>query len=424
LQKNKKNQAMDIFDRIASNKGPLGQHMAASHGYFTFPMLTGEIDSHMYFRDKKVLTWSINNYLGLSNLPEVRQVDAEAARDWGMGYPMGARMMSGQTEQHVKFEEQIADFMEMESAYLLNFGYQGFMSVVDSLTHRNDVIVYDSECHACLVDGIRLHQGKTFVFPHNNMEKCETSLQRAEKIVAETGGGILLITEGVFGMSGDQGKLKEIVELRKQGYKFRLLVDDAHGFGTLGAKGQGAGEAQGVHGEIDVLLGTFAKSMASIGAFVCSKKDVIDFLTYNMRSQVFAKSLPMPLTIGAIKRLELLKAPTQREKLWKITDALQSGLKEAGFNLGNTNSCVTPVMLSGTLGEATMITKDLRENYAIFTSIVVYPVVPKGMILLRLIPTASHSLEDVAYTIETFKVVKEKLDAGEYKADAIVDVSM
>ena len=415
---------MDIFDRIANNKGPLGQHMAASHGYFTFPKLEGEIDSHMFFRGKKVLTWSINNYLGLSNLPEVRKVDADAARDWGLGYPMGARMMSGQTDYHEKFEKDIAEFMEMEAAYLLNFGYQGFMSVVDSLTHRNDVIVYDSECHACLVDGIRMHQGKTFVYPHNDMEKCKTSLERAEKIVAETGGGILLITEGVFGMSGDQGKLKEIVELRKQGHKFRLMVDDAHGFGTLGAKGQGAGEAQGVHQEIDVLLGTFAKSMASIGAFVCSKKDVIDFLTYNMRSQVFAKSLPMPLTIGAIKRLELLKAPTQREKLWTITNALQSGLKDAGFNLGNTNSCVTPVMLSGTLGEATMITKDLRENYAIFTSIVVYPVVPKGMILLRLIPTASHSLDDVKYTIDTFKIVKEKLDAGLYKADKIVDVTV
>lgn len=414
---------MDIFDRIAQNRGPLGQHMESSHGYFTFPKLEGEIAPHMTFRGKKVLTWSINNYLGLSNHPEVRKVDAEAAKDWGLGYPMGARMMSGQTDYHEEFERQIADFMEMEAAYLLNFGYQGFMSVIDSLTHRNDVIVYDSECHACLVDGIRMHQGKTIVFPHNDIEKCEKSLERATKIVEETGGGILLITEGVFGMSGDQGKLKEIVELRKKGFNFRLMVDDAHGFGTLGKKGQGAGEAQGVHQEIDVLLGTFAKSMASIGAFVCSKRDVIDFLTYNMRSQVFAKSLPMVLTIGAIKRLELLKAPTQREKLWTITNALQNGLKEAGFNLGNTNSCVTPVMLSGTLGEATMITHDLRENYSIFTSIVVYPVVPKGMILLRLIPTASHSLEDVAYTIETFKKVKQKLDAGEYQAEKIVNAN-
>lgn len=414
---------MDIFERIAQNRGPLGQHMEKSHGYFTFPKLEGEIAPRMTFKGKEVLTWSINNYLGLSNHPEVRKVDAEAAAKWGMGYPMGARMMSGQTDQHEEFERQIAEFMEMEAAYLLNFGYQGFMSVIDSLTHRNDVIVYDSECHACLVDGIRMHQGKTIVFPHNDIEKCEKSLERAAKITEETGGGILLITEGVFGMSGDQGKLKEIVELRKKGHDFRLMVDDAHGFGTLGEKGQGAGEFQGVHHEIDILLGTFAKSMASIGAFVCAKKDIIDFLMYNMRSQVFAKSLPMVLTIGAIKRLELLKAPEQRNKLWTIVNALQGGLRDAGFNLGNTNSCVTPVMLSGTLGEATMITHDLRENYNIFTSIVVYPVVPKGMILLRLIPTAAHSLEDVEYTIETFKKVKAKLDAGEYQTEVIVDAN-
>jgi glycine C-acetyltransferase len=415
---------MDIFERIAGNRGPLGQHQKSSHGYFTFPKLEGEIAPRMTFQGKEVLTWSINNYLGLSNLPEVREADAQAAKDWGLGYPMGARMMSGQTSQHELLENNIADFMEMEACYLLNFGYQGFMSVIDSLVSRNDVIVYDSECHACLVDGVRLHQGKRFVFPHNDIDKCRTQLDRATKIAEETGGGILLITEGVFGMSGDQGKLKEIVDLRRnEGYNFRLVVDDAHGFGTLGDKGQGAGEAQGVHQEIDVLLGTFAKSMASIGAFVCSKKDVIDYLSYNMRSQVFAKSLPMPLVVGAIKRLELLKAPEQRDKLWTIVNALQSGLLKAGFSLGNTNSCVTPVMLSGTLGEATKLTYDLRENYGIFTSIVVYPVVPKGMILLRLIPTASHSLEDVEYTIETFKKVKVKLDAGDYHAEEIVNAN-
>ncbi len=415
---------MDIFERIAGNKGPLGQHAEGSHGYFTFPKLEGEIAPRMMFQGKEVLTWSINNYLGLSNLPEVREVDAQAAKDWGLGYPMGARMMSGQTSQHEELENQIADFMEKEACYLLNFGYQGFMSIVDALVSRNDVIVYDSECHACLVDGVRLHQGKRFVFPHNDIDKCRKQLDRATKIAEETGGGILLITEGVFGMSGDQGKLKEIVDLRKkEGYNFRLVVDDAHGFGTLGDKGQGAGEAQGVHDEIDVLLGTFAKSMASIGAFVCSTKDVIDYLSYNMRSQVFAKSLPMPLVIGAMKRLELLKGEEQRRKLWEITDALQKGLKDAGFNLGNSNSCVTPVMLSGTLGEATRLTHDLRENYGIFTSIVVYPVVPKGMILLRLIPTAAHSLEDVDYTIETFKKIKVKLDAGEYHSEELLNAN-
>lgn len=415
---------MDIFERIAGNKGPLGKHAKGSHGYFTFPKLEGEIAPRMMFQGKEVLTWSINNYLGLSNLPSVRAVDAQAAKDWGLGYPMGARMMSGQTSQHEQLEKNIAEFMEMEAAYLLNFGYQGFMSVIDALVSRNDVIVYDSECHACLVDGIRLHQGKRFVFPHNDIDKCRTQLDRANKIVAETGGGILLITEGVFGMSGDQGKLKEIVDLRKnEGYDFRLVCDDAHGFGTLGEKGQGAGEAQGVHGEIDVLLGTFAKSMASVGAFVCATQDVIDYLAYNMRSQVFAKSLPMPLVIGAIKRLELLKGPEQRAKLWTITNALQKGLVDAGFNLGAANSCVTPVMLSGTLGEATKLTFDLRENYGIFTSIVVYPVVPKGMILLRLIPTAAHSLEDVAYTIDTFKKIKIKLDAGEYHSVELVNAN-
>lgn len=415
---------MDIFERIAGNKGPLGQHAEGSHGYFTFPKLEGEIAPRMMFQGKEVLTWSINNYLGLSNLPEVREVDAQAAKDWGLGYPMGARMMSGQTSQHELLEKNIAEFMEMEASYLLNFGYQGFMSVVDSLVTRNDVIVYDSECHACLVDGVRLHQGKRFVFPHNNIDKCRTQLDRANKIVAETGGGILLITEGVFGMSGDQGKLKEIVDLRKkEGYNFRLVCDDAHGFGTLGDKGQGAGEAQGVHQEIDVLLGTFAKSMASVGAFVCATQDVIDYLAYNMRSQVFAKSLPMPLVVGALKRLELLKGPEQRAKLWKITNALQKGLVDAGFNLGQANSCVTPVMLSGTLGEATKLTYDLRENYGIFTSIVVYPVVPKGMILLRLIPTAAHSLEDVEFTIDVFKKIKVKLDAGEYHSEELLNAN-
>ena len=413
----------DLFDKIKHNRGSIGQHSKDVHGYFTFPKLEGEIAPKMIFRGQEVLTWSINNYLGLSNLPEIRKVDADAAKDWGLGYPMGARMMSGQTKQHEQLEEDIANFMEKEACFLLNFGYQGFMSTVDALVDRNDVIVYDSECHACLVDGVRLHQGKRFVYPHNNIEKCKIQLDRANKLVENTGGGILLITEGVFGMSGDQGKLKEIVELRKQGYNFRLMVDDAHGFGTLGEKGQGAGEIQGVHDEIDILLGTFAKSMASIGAFVCSTEDVIDYLAYNLRSQIYAKSLPMPLVIGAIKRLELLKGKEQKEKLWIITNALQKGLKDAGFNLGDANSCVTPVILSGTLGEATNLTYDLRENHKIFCSIVMYPVVPKGMILLRLIPTAAHSLENVNYTIKVFKQVKQKLDNGDYHADEVLNTT-
>ncbi|MDG2331665.1 MAG: pyridoxal phosphate-dependent aminotransferase family protein [Flavobacteriales bacterium] len=415
---------MDIFERIKNNRGPLGQHAKESHGYFTFPKLEGEISNKMTFQGKEVLTWSINNYLGLSNHPEVRKADVEAAKNWGMGYPMGARMMSGQTSKHEELEQSLADFMGFESGFLLNFGYQGFMSVIDALAGRNDVIVYDEECHACLMDGMRMHVGKRFMFPHNDIDACRDRLQKAQKITEQTGGGILLITEGVFGMSGDQGKIKEIVDLRKnEGYDFRLMVDDAHGFGTLGETGQGAGEYQGVQKEIDILLGTFAKSMASIGAFVCANSDVIEYLAYNMRSQIFAKSLPMPLVVGAIKRLELLKDPIHKNALWKIADALQKGLREAGFNLGNTNSCVTPVMLSGTLGEATKLTFDLREKYGLFCSIVTYPVVPKGMILLRLIPTAVHTLEDVSYTIETFKAIKQKLENGEYHSDELLNAN-
>ena len=411
----------DIFDKIKDNRGPLGKHAKESHGYFTFPKLEGEINNKMTFRGKEVLVWSINNYLGLSNHPAVRKIDAEAAAQWGMGYPMGARMMSGQTSLHEKLENELADFMQKEDAFLLNYGYQGCQSAIEALVDRNDVIVYDSESHACMVDGVRLHQGKRFVFKHNDMESFAKQLEHARRWVGNTGGGILVVTEGVFGMAGDQGKLKEIVEFKEE-YKFRLFVDDAHGFGTIGDQGRGAGDFQGVHDKIDIYFGTFAKAMATIGAFVAGDEQVIEFLRYNMRSQTFAKSLPMPVVAGAIKRLEMMRnEPEHKEKLWEIANALQDGLRKAGFDLGVTNSAVTPVFLKGSLGEATNITMNLRENYNIFCSIVVYPVVPKDVIMLRLIPTAVHTLEDVAYTIETFKKVKVKLEAKEYEASEIVD---
>ena len=412
---------LDIFDRIRNDRGPLGQHAKNTHGYFTFPKLEGDISNRMMFRGKEVLVWSINNYLGLANHPEVRKVDAEAAKEWGMGYPMGARMMSGQTQYHEQLEENLAGFMQKEDAFLLNFGYQGCQSAIEALVSRHDVIVYDSESHACMVDGVRLHQGKRFVFTHNDMESFVKQLDRAKNITDQTGGGILVVTEGVFGMAGDQGKLKEIVQYKEK-YGFRLFVDDAHGFGTVGENGRGAGDEQGCHEAIDVYFGTFAKAMATIGAFVAGPKDVIDFLRYNMRSQTFAKSLPMPIVIGAIKRLEMMATqPQHKERLWEVASKLQSGLKEAGFNIGDTNSCVTPVFLQGGLGEATNLTLDLRENHGIFCSIVVYPVVPKDVIMLRLIPTAVHTLEDVAYTIETFTKVKDRLAAGEYQHEGIVD---
>jgi glycine C-acetyltransferase len=414
---------MDIFEKIKKNRGALGQYQDFGHGYFAFPKLEGEIEPHMMFRGKRVLTWSLNNYLGLANHPEIRKADAEATQQYGLAYPMGARMMSGHTSTHEKFEEMAARFVNKEDAYLLNFGYQGMISIIDAIVDRHDVIVYDSESHACIMDGLRLHIGKRFVFPHNDIESCEKQLQRAQKITEETGGGILVITEGVFGMAGDLGKLDKIAALKKK-YQFRFLVDDAHGFGTMGKTGSGTGEHFGVQDQIDIYFATFAKSMAGIGGFVASTKDIVNFLRYNLRSQIYAKSLPMAMTLGAIKRLEFIQAhPEQKEKLWKIVGALQKGLREAGLNLGKTESPVTPVFMKSGVPQATHMIYDLRENHAIFCSVVVYPVVPRDVVMLRLIPTASHTLEDVDYTIKAFREIKAKVDNNEY-ADTLADFNL
>jgi len=405
----------DLFERIHQNKGPLGKWASQAEGYFVFPKLEGPISNRMRFQGKEVITWSVNDYLGLANHPEVREVDAQAAKDYGSAYPMGARMMSGHTDMHEKLEGELADFVNKESAYLLNFGYQGILSTIDTLVSKNDVIVYDVDSHACIIDGVRLHMGKRFTYQHNDIESLEKNLIRAQNVAEQTGGGILVISEGVFGMRGEQGKLKEIVALKDR-FNFRLLVDDAHGFGTLGATGAGAGEEQGIQDQIDVYFATFAKSLASTGAFIAADQEIIDFLRYNMRSQMFAKSLQMQLVIGALKRLEMLRTrPEFKAKLWENVENLQSGLKSNGFDIGTTQSCVTPVYLKGSIPEAMVLVRDLRENYGIFCSIVVYPVIPKGLILLRLIPTASHTLEDIQITLKAFASIREKLQNGVYK---------
>ena len=405
----------DLFERIYNDKGPLGKWASIAEGYFAFPKLEGAISNRMKFQGKEVITWSVNDYLGLANHPEVRKVDAEAALKYGSAYPMGARLMSGHTDLHEKLQDELAEFVNKESAYLLNFGYQGIMSTIDSLVSKNDIIVYDVDSHACIIDGVRLHMGKRFTYKHNDIESLEKNLGRATKMAEITGGGILVISEGVFGMRGEQGKLKEIVAL-KQKFNFRLLVDDAHGFGTLGKTGAGAGEEQGVQDKIDVYFATFAKSLASTGAFIAADKEVIDFLKYNLRSQVFAKSLQMQLVVGALKRLELIRTkPEIKQKLWDNVNELQSGLKNKGFDLGSTQSCVTPVYLNGTVPEAFALVKDLRENYGVFCSTVIYPVIPKGLILLRLIPTASHNSKDIQETLEAFSSIRERLLSGVYK---------
>jgi glycine C-acetyltransferase len=405
----------DLFEKIYKDKGPLGKWAEQAEGYFVFPKLEGQISNRMKFQGKDVITWSINDYLGLANHPEVRKVDAEAAAEYGSAYPMGARMMSGHTELHEQLQNELAQFVNKEAAYLLNFGYQGMVSTVDALVAKDDIIVYDVDAHACIIDGVRLHVGKRFTYKHNDIESLEKNLERATKMAEQTGGGILVISEGVFGMRGEQGRLKEIVELKKK-FNFRLFVDDAHGFGTLGKTGAGTGEEQGVQDDIDVYFATFAKSMASTGAFIAADQEIIDYLKYNLRSQMFAKSLQMQLVVGALKRLDMLRTmPELKENLWTIVNALQSGLKERGFDIGTTQSCVTPVYLKGSIPEAMALVRDLRENHGVFCSIVVYPVIPKGLILLRMIPTATHTLTDVAETLDAFDAIRERLENGTYK---------
>lgn len=407
--------SQDLFARIKKDKGPLGKWAKQAEGYYVFPKLEGPISNRMSFNGKKVVTWSINDYLGLANHPEVLKVDGEASMEHGMAYPMGARMMSGHTVYHEQLEQECAAFVDKEASYLVNFGYQGMVSAIDALVTKNDIIVYDMDTHACIIDGVRLHAGKRFVYKHNDMESFEKNIKRAKKMADKTGGGILVISEGVFGMRGEQGRLKEIVSFKEE-YGFRLLVDDAHGFGTLGKDGKGTGVEQGIQDEIDVYFATFAKSMAGIGAFFAGDKDVVQFLQYNMRSQMFAKSLPMAMVKGALKRLDMLRTmPELKEKLWKNTNALQSGLRNAGFDLGTTQTCITPVFLKGDIPEAMAMVNDLRENHGIFCSIVVYPVIPKGLIILRLIPTTTHTQEDIDETITAFSAIREKLENGIYK---------
>lgn len=422
---------MDIFEKLRNNWGPIGAAAKAlnSHHYFSFPKLEGEIGPHMKFQGREVLNWSLNNYLGLANHPEVRKADAEASAKWGLAYPMGARMMSGNSDLHELFEKELAEFVGKKEAFLLNYGYQGVMSVIECVCDHRDVIVYDAEAHACLIDGIRLHKakmGQYYKYNHNDMESLEKNLIRATKLANEKGGGVLVITEGVFGMSGKVGSLDKIVELKHK-YNFRLLVDDAHGFGTMGENGGGVGEMFGVSKEIDLYFSTFAKSMAAIGAFVAADdEDIIMYLKYNMRSQTYAKALPMPYVEAGRKRLDLIKQhPELRKNLWEIVEALQSGLRERGFDIGETTSPVTPVFMQGLEGglpEVTNMVRDLRENMGIFCSIIVYPVIPKGQIILRLIPTAAHTLADVEKTLNAFDAMREKLDAGVYRADLAVTV--
>ncbi len=407
----------DIFDRIRKSAGgPLGQYREKAEGYFTFPKLEGDLGPYMKFNGQDVLCWSLNNYLGLADHPEVRRTDAEAAARWGLAYPMGSRMMTGQTALHEELERRLAAFEKKEAAFLFNFGYQGIVSTIDALVNRHDVIVYDAEDHACLLDGIRLHAGSKYKFRHNDIKDCERVLARACAEAESKGGGVLLITEGVFGMTGALGILDRIVALKSK-YSFRMMIDDAHGFGVMGPHGRGTSEHFDVMDGVDIYIGAYAKSMAIIGGFVAADKAIIDYLRYNMRSQIYAKSLPMPIVEGCLKRLEIIDSPEGdmlRERLWKVTRRLQEGFREMGFEIGPAEACVTPVHVEAGVNQASNIAVALREEYHIFCSVVIYPVIPPGMVIFRIIPTAAHSMDDVERTLAAFRDIKERLDRGEF----------
>lgn len=417
---------LDIFDRISRDSGgPIGQYREQGFGYYMFPRLEGELGPHMTFNGVECLNWSLNNYLGLANHPEVRKADADAAREWGLAYPMGSRMLTGHTRWHEELERKLAAFEKKEDAFLFNFGYQGIVSAIDSLLARHDVVVYDAECHACLLDGIRLHAGEKYKYRHNDIAHCEQIISRACAKAEEQGGGVLLITEGVYGMTGALGILDKIVALKKK-YDFRIMIDDAHGFGVMGEHGRGTSEHFGVMDGIDLYIGAFAKSMASIGGFIAGPASIIGYLRFNMRSQMYAKALPMPFVMGNLKRLEIIDSPEGdelRRRLFIVTRALQDGFRKEGFDIGEAEACVTPVKVKGGISEATNVVKDLRENYKIFCSMVIYPVIPKGMIIFRIIATAAHTLDDVQRTLDAFKEIRKKLQEG-YYSDEIAQMTV
>jgi glycine C-acetyltransferase len=396
---------MDLFEKLENRPGPLGKFTSNGYGYYTFPKLEGPLGPVMKFNDKDVVVWSINDYLGIGNNEQVREIDTRVTQKYSLSAPMGARLMTGNSTEHEALENELADFVHKPDALLLNYGYQGIMSVIHCLVDRNDFLIYDELSHACIVDGKQLAMGETSVYKHNDIDSLEKQLKRATAKL-KPNSSILVVTEGVFGMTGDLGKLKEIIALKEK-YPFRLLVDDAHGFGTLGDDGSGTGTHLGCQDGVDIYFGTFAKSVALIGAFVATEPRVREFLKANARSQIFAKSLPLPIVATARERIKLIRQnPQWREKLWENTLKLRNGLKDIGYNVLPSESPVTPVLTEGSTELCTTIMRELREEHGVFVSGVAYPVVPKGMVLIRLIPMATHTDKHIEKTLNAFEAIK------------------
>lgn len=408
---------MDLFDKLENRPSPLGPFTSAGYGYYTFPKLEGPLGPEMKFNGKDMVVWSINDYLGVGSNEKIKQIDAEATAKYSLSAPMGARLMTGNSDEHEALEKELAAFVHKEDAQLLNFGYQGIMSVIHALVDRNDYLIYDELSHACIVDGKQLAMADKSVFKHNDIESFKKQLYRAAAKKKDNS-SILVVTEGVFGMTGDLGILPEIIKLKEE-VPFRLLVDDAHGFGTLGHDGSGTGTQLECQDGIDVYFGTFAKAVALVGAFVASEPRVIQFLKANVRSQIFAKSLPMPIVATARERLKMIRQhPEWREKLWSNTLKLREGLIKIGYNVLPSESPVTPVLTQGSTDLCQDIMRIMREEHGIFVSGVAYPVVPKGVVLIRLIPTAAHNDEHIEKTLTAFEAIKGFVEAEASKISA------
>jgi len=386
---------MNILDKLQTRLGPLGDHAHYAHGYYAYPRLEGEISNKMTFNGKEKLVWSLNNYLGLANHPEVREADNEGTKRYGLAYPMGARMMSGNTKLHERFETEIADYVQKEDAFLLNYGYQGMVSIIDSLVDRQDVVVYDAESHACIIDGMRLHMGKRFVFKHNDIEDCERQLQRAQKITEKTKGAILLITEGVFGMRGDQGKLKEIVDL-KENYNFSLLVDDAHGIGILGESGHGVlGLGRTVKPYATCVVMPLGKAFCGLGAIVAGKESIINIISQRANTYRYTTALPPGIVSGLKSALELvIDESWRRDKLHKNIKFFNSVAEEKKIILVSSFDAPIRTILVADIKKLLKIQNILIEK-GFYVSAIRPPTVPEKKSRIRISVNALHSDHEI-----------------------------
>lgn len=388
-------------------KGSVLQKYINYRGRLHHLELKGKVSNRMIFDNKEYIIWCLNDYLGLMHHPESIEAAAQATTQYGPSYPHSVRLTIGHSSAHDYLEQQLNTLMGYEDSMLVNLGYQGFMSIIDALTDRHDTIIYDQKCHACLIDGVRLHNGRKFAFKHNDINHLETQLQRARKTHNSKEGMIIVVVDGLYSMHGELAKLDEIVRLKKL-YNFALFVDDSHAFGVFGKHGKGSPEHYGIEKEVDVYVSTFTKSFGNLGGFVSAKKPIIDFLRFATRSQIFSRSMPLPMVLSVSKNIEIFqREPERRERLWKNTNQFQEGLREMAINIGPSESPIVPIHINGNHQEGLKVFFDLREM-GIFSYIVAYPVVEKNTCLIRMVCTHNHTTIDIEQTLHAFKELKRR----------------